>query len=158
MTSKRRSSILLIFIVKCISKWSLIKYIRKHHIFRGWLSSPALSLRVSAVESLNLRTELWIADKYFICNLQNQLYLSHENCACKPCSAACFGKSNYRFSGSKICESLPLKIKPFPNNIFKKECTCHLLNNQTWFCCNHVLFCFSFMPIHSMCECSVCML
>ena len=40
------------------------------------------------------------------------------------------GKSMYRFSSSKIWESVPLRIKCLPYNTFKKEYKYYLLHNE----------------------------
>jgi len=50
---------------------------------RGRLSSRVLFLRISAVQSHYWRTKLWIADKYLLRYLQDQIYLSHKNCSCR---------------------------------------------------------------------------
>jgi len=41
-----------------------------------------------------------------------------------------------------------LGIECLPNNIFKKECKCDRLNNQTLFCCCYVLFCCLILLLH----------
>ena len=50
---------------------------------KGRLSSPALFLRISAVQSHYWCTKLWTADKYLLCYLHHQIYLSHKNCSCR---------------------------------------------------------------------------
>ena len=54
--------------------------VRKLHVFRGRrLSSSALFLRISAVQSHYWRTKLWTADKYLLCHPHDQIRWLHQH-------------------------------------------------------------------------------